>query len=365
MKKSSSFKGFTIVELLVVIVIIGILAAITIISYTGITQQATVASLQADLANASKQLKIYQLTSPDGSYPASVNDCPTPAAGNLCLKNSNGGSYSYSYTLGANPTFTLDATSANGAVTYRVTDNTSPIAVNTLNVTGIAGIAGSTVVGSTLTAGALTPSGATATYQWQSSDVVDGVYSNISGATSGTYVLTSGDWKRYIKVVATGSGSYSGAQTSAASSVVSNPNWIAGVAATAMENKYVYALDIGYVAYKTTNTAVDSVHGDINIDPIYPSKMSLFNPQSYPEVDFSEYQAQDVCRVEGGRLPNLSELSSIYANRIAYGDNFYGSSYWSSTENSPDGAYAVYFSGMGEIDGYLKTNDNGVRCVAD
>ena len=37
--------GFTIVELLVVIVVIGILVAITIVSYTGLSSKATVASL--------------------------------------------------------------------------------------------------------------------------------------------------------------------------------------------------------------------------------------------------------------------------------------------------------------------------------
>ena len=51
-------KGFTIVELLVVIVVIGILAAITIISYTGISQRATIASLQSDLSAASNLLKL-------------------------------------------------------------------------------------------------------------------------------------------------------------------------------------------------------------------------------------------------------------------------------------------------------------------
>jgi prepilin-type N-terminal cleavage/methylation domain-containing protein len=63
-------RGFTIVELLVVIVIIGILAAITIVSYTGISQRAIVSSLQSDLTNAANQLKLDQVTS--SSYPATL-----------------------------------------------------------------------------------------------------------------------------------------------------------------------------------------------------------------------------------------------------------------------------------------------------
>ena len=84
-KTSKSF-GFTIVELLVVIVVIGILASITIVSYRGITQKATAATIQADLANASKQLKIYQATY--GSYPTPmVGDCPTaPTADNTMFR---------------------------------------------------------------------------------------------------------------------------------------------------------------------------------------------------------------------------------------------------------------------------------------
>ena len=53
--------GFTIVELLVVIVVIGVLATITIVSYTGITQRAIISSLQSDLTNNSNQLKMFQI----------------------------------------------------------------------------------------------------------------------------------------------------------------------------------------------------------------------------------------------------------------------------------------------------------------
>ena len=53
-------RAFTIVELLVVIVVIGILAVITIVSYTGITRQAIVASLQSDLDNSYKKIKLFE-----------------------------------------------------------------------------------------------------------------------------------------------------------------------------------------------------------------------------------------------------------------------------------------------------------------
>ncbi len=59
--------GFTIVELLVVIVVIGILAAITIISYAGITARANSSSEQA-AANAMIQ-KAEAYAADTGAYP--------------------------------------------------------------------------------------------------------------------------------------------------------------------------------------------------------------------------------------------------------------------------------------------------------
>lgn len=94
MKASDGNRAFTIVELLVVIVVIGILAAITVVSYTGITQRAQSASLQSDLNNAKTQLAMYQTT--NGTYP-SANDCSaSPANNTICLKASSGNYVSYS-----------------------------------------------------------------------------------------------------------------------------------------------------------------------------------------------------------------------------------------------------------------------------
>jgi len=55
--------GFTIVELLIVIVVIGILAAITIVSYNGIQDRARTAQVNADLANLDKATRAARLLS--------------------------------------------------------------------------------------------------------------------------------------------------------------------------------------------------------------------------------------------------------------------------------------------------------------
>lgn len=52
-------KGFTIVELLIVIVVVGILAAITIVSFSGIQQRARDAQRKQNLSDLSKALSIY------------------------------------------------------------------------------------------------------------------------------------------------------------------------------------------------------------------------------------------------------------------------------------------------------------------
>jgi|GEM_PF-968707 len=66
-------KGFTIVELLIVIVVIAILAAVTIVSYNGIQAKALEATAKTDLSNLGKQLEIFQVE--NGRYPLII---PTP-----------------------------------------------------------------------------------------------------------------------------------------------------------------------------------------------------------------------------------------------------------------------------------------------
>lgn len=124
--KKNSHRGlksaFTIVELLVVIVIIGVLSVIIAVSYAGITNRATVASLSSDLANSSKQLKLFQAE--NDVYPTAVK-CPITLNSEICLKSSSGTTYQYAVNNNTNPkSFSLTATS--GELSYNLTNDTVP-----------------------------------------------------------------------------------------------------------------------------------------------------------------------------------------------------------------------------------------------
>lgn len=124
MRAKSKQTGFTIVELLIVIVVIGILAAITIVTYAGISQRATATSLKSDLNGASKQLRLYQVD--NSGYPIGIDCNTTPAANTICLKSSNGTTYTtFTPNNTTNPqTFCITAT--NGTANYFVNQDGTP-----------------------------------------------------------------------------------------------------------------------------------------------------------------------------------------------------------------------------------------------
>ena len=59
--------GFTIVELLIVIVVIGILAAISMVAYSGVQQRARDSTRKQDLAAIAKAVNLYHAD--NGQYP--------------------------------------------------------------------------------------------------------------------------------------------------------------------------------------------------------------------------------------------------------------------------------------------------------
>lgn len=120
--------GFTIVELLVVIVVIGILAAITIVSYNGITTRASTASAQSAAQSVVQKLEIYN--SERGKYPYATSDVTTDP--------------STSYYVPSSITFTLSTTAPASPSVLKFTkcgttpnSSQSDIASGNNNITGV------------------------------------------------------------------------------------------------------------------------------------------------------------------------------------------------------------------------------------
>ncbi len=118
-------KGFTIVELLIVIVIIGILAAIVIVAYNGITNQANDTAVQNDLASAAKAFELYRVDT--GSYPDSLSDLnsmqpkyPIKASKQAYVE---GAAYNFAYCWVGGSSYALAARSKSGQAYYVASDS--------------------------------------------------------------------------------------------------------------------------------------------------------------------------------------------------------------------------------------------------
>lgn len=79
--------GFTIVELLIAIVIIGVLASITIVAYNGVQNRAQDGRRKSDIANLQDAIEIYRQN--NGAFPA-VTSANTDSSGwEVSYKNAN------------------------------------------------------------------------------------------------------------------------------------------------------------------------------------------------------------------------------------------------------------------------------------
>lgn len=113
-------RAFTIVELLIVIVIIGILAGIIIVAYNGMQNRAKVSAIQSELHNAQTILRSEQSTR--GLYPESLDK----ANHGTGIKPPNGTSYYYYANNSSTPkSFCLTAVS--GDILYHISEKNKPL----------------------------------------------------------------------------------------------------------------------------------------------------------------------------------------------------------------------------------------------
>ena len=222
--------GFTIVELLVVIVVIGILAAITVVSYNGIQARAHDTSVLSDIDTLDALETNYGLKNNVAGkawYSGNAVDSDlqfVPSSGNVIDVVTNGTDYCIrGYNTQSSKTSIYDTfyegSSPNACSQPSLGPSVAALAANPRTFT-MSAITGTTQVGQILASGALNPSNAVVNYQWQNSNTSNGTYTNIIGATSPTYTIASSDVGKYIKVVSTGNGGYTGTITSDASAVI-------------------------------------------------------------------------------------------------------------------------------------------------
>ena len=122
MKYNKKDTGFTIVELLIVIVVIGILAAITIVAYNGVQNKANDVAVQSDLRNIGNNIMEFKIDN-DRLPIAGVADfgpmnlkVSKSAYGAHYIASGTGNNLIYCRATTADPTFALVAASKSGNV---------------------------------------------------------------------------------------------------------------------------------------------------------------------------------------------------------------------------------------------------------
>ena len=156
------------------------------------------------------------LTTTDGTWTGT----PTPTYTRQWQVSDNGTSGWSNISGATSSTYTILTAQAGKYIRSKITATNDAGAVDAFSsataqivedpAVSIPTISGTSKVGQTLTASASATAGypiPSISYQWQKSSTVDGIYSNISGATSSTYNLTASEAGKFIRVTATATNS--------------------------------------------------------------------------------------------------------------------------------------------------------------
>src|SRR3954468_18464129 len=102
LKKMKQSKGFTLIELMIVVAIIGILAAVAIPKFADLVTKSKEASVKANLGAVRSALSIYYGDS-EGSYPGNLYDGLTTSSRYLSSNSLGNFSVPKHSTNGSNP----------------------------------------------------------------------------------------------------------------------------------------------------------------------------------------------------------------------------------------------------------------------
>jgi len=113
-KRDRATSAFTIVELLIVVVVIAILAALTLVTYRGIQDRARASSVTQGLSQAKKKLELYK-----------VDHAAYPLTGGLASAGVVDSDVTYQYTSTDGGSYCLTGVSGNAV--YQVTAMSAPV----------------------------------------------------------------------------------------------------------------------------------------------------------------------------------------------------------------------------------------------
>jgi len=142
-------QGFTIVELLIVVVVIAILAAITIVSYNGITNRANASVAKSMASGFEKKIHLFVADGPTGTYPRAWADLTGGPSGTSTIRGVTGRpttkNDSWHVPYGSiQSAVTSDPTASNGKTTlvYRICGqgDTPNAPINTSGLVTLTGV---------------------------------------------------------------------------------------------------------------------------------------------------------------------------------------------------------------------------------